>query len=438
MTQPLQPFSRLRSRGALKQGALFVSSASGPAANYTTVTGYGAAVGSVESMSDVVTPGFSKIRAQGGTVFRPMNRSVVSHTPSSSSTSAIVQITPAHLAGQKYTDSGDWISMLMCGTTPSTSVVPGVILPKSILSPTVVDRTISEACTKAQRLPSDANLLVTMAELHKTMRLVPDLWTNWARFFQSFNTKVETLYGKRMLANPRRQSSQNLQALREVTQDTWLAMRFGARPLIMDTMGVMEAIKAGLDVGPVRLTSRGKSAVSGYEVSNHNHNYYTLATTITSAYTHEIRVRAMTLLEIEVDSFQRKLGLSIGSVPEAVVDLVSYSFVVNWMVTLNDFFSAVGRIAQPGMKSLGGCFVVSNEKSVVHQLTSCTITNPSFSLDSSPSGITSCTSNTRERVVGLRAPSITIRADPFKFLRDFRLLDAVALVSKQVKRPIRL
>lgn len=429
-----QPYSRIRSRGALTKGISFTETASGLAANHSKELGWGAAGGKVESMTDVVTPAFNALQRRGQVLFRPMTRGEVTVENAASSNAVFTQTYPTYLAGQTYAYSGDWVSVLRNGYAPPTNAVPGGYSPKTLLSASQTDRAISEACTKAQRFPSDANLLVTFAELRRTMRLVPDLWTNWARFFQSFNGRVEYLYGKHLQANPARQAKQNLLALRKVTEETWLAMRFGVRPLIMDTLGVMKAIQADLPSEPVRITPRGSVQVVGSEVSSWNHDLGIFTGTIVSSYTHELSVRAMTLIEIELDSFERRIGLNIGSVPEAIVDLVSYSFVVNWMVTLNDFFSALGRMAQPGIKTLGGCYVVRDQKSGVYQLTNGWCNNTSFTMGSSPTGTASISVLNKYRVVGLRAPSITLRADPLKFLRDARLIDAIALVSTQMRR----
>lgn len=428
-----QPYSRIRLRGALVKGAPLIDVASGPAANSTSVIGYGAAVGRSETMTDVVTPQFSAIMASGAVLFKPMTQALSEHQPSSTVV-AVRQIAPAYMIGQTYTDSGDWVSYCMVGASPSANSIPGAMSPKSLIPASTADRAISEACTKALKFPSEANLLVSLAELHKTMRLVPDLWTNWAQFFQSFNSKVGYAYGKHLQANPIRQSKANLLALQKIVDQTWLAVRFGVRPLIMDTLGVMRSMETSLSPDPVRFPVRGSSAVSASEVTSWNYNVGITRNTIVSAHSHNLSVRAMSLLEIALDSYSRRIGTQLGNIPEAVIDLVSFSFVANWVITLNDYMSAIGRMAQPGMRTLGGCYVVTDQKSASHQITGCTCTNASFVLTSSPQGVNTVTVNSKYRAVGLRAPSLSIRADPFKFLTDLRLVDSIALLSVQGRR----
>lgn len=435
--KPTVPYSRLRTSGTLSAPSSVYEVAAGQIANYTQLRWYNSPQGRTAAMQDIVVPGFTRRKAAGEVLFNPMARTETSYN--GSTTTGSVDVIPSIAPqGQKYTITGDWVSYLMggVGTSNATQILSG-LLPVPLVDPSQVTRAISEACTKAQRLPSEANLLVSMAELQKTMRLVPDLWSNWSRFFQSFHGKVDYRYGRHLVANPRYQSAANLEALRKITQDTWLAMRFGVRPLIMDTIGVVKALERELSPDPVRITQRGIVAVSGSQVVTSERNSGVVAVTVMSSYSQNIGVRAMSLFEFEADKIRNRIGMSIGHVPEAVIDLVSYSFVANWMITLNEYFSAIGTAIQPGVKSLGGCYVITDERSAVHQLVSARCTDPSYTLGSSPSGVGTSTSRTKERIVGLKSPSISIRANPFKFLTDWRLLDATALLSKSIRRPIR-
>jgi hypothetical protein len=430
---PRQPYQRTRSSGSLSKGANYFESASGPIANFNNVINYGIAVGTQKTMTDVVTPGFKQLQALGKVLMSPMSQTEITHDPAASSTGSLIQVYPSYAAGQSYAGTGDQVSQLLGGSNPSTTALPSSMLPVALINGTTVDRAISEACTKAQKLPSDANLLVTLAEMHKTMRLVPDLWTNWAQFFQSFNSRVGYAYGRHLTANPKRQAKQNLQAMRTIVEETWLAMRFGARPLIMDTLGVMKSLQSDISPGPVRVAQRGNVQVFGSDVTSGDYGGIFKAQVVTST-SHDVRVRAVSLFELAVDDLKRKVGLSVGHVPEAVIDLVSFSFVLNWMVTLNDFMSAIGQIVQPGITTIGSCYTVTDQKSVVRQIGNSWCTDPNYVVGSSLTGISTITVNTKYRMVGLRAPSITIRADPFKFLRDFRLIDAIALLSTQLRK----
>lgn len=434
---PQQPYPRIRSKGGLTPGVSLTDVGAGPVSNYSNVVGRGVAVGTHKTMTDVVTPQFRRLVAAGQVTFSPMSSLEWIHKPADIKSMQLTQVNPGWAVGQTYTGTGDLVSMVLAGTNPPVDSIPEAFRPKAVVSPSVIDRMISEACTKAQRIPSEANLLVTIAELRKTMRLVPDLWSNWYKFFQSFHGRVGYLYGRHLKANPKRQSAANLQALREVTQDTWLAMRFAVRPLVADTVGVIKALKTELSDKPVRIAQRGTVQVFGSEVVNQSIILGINTFQVSSSHSHDTKVRAMSLFEMSQDSYEARTGLHWSHVPEAVIDLVGYSFVINWVLTLNDFFSALGQIAHPGIRTVGSCYVLTEDQSVTHQLLTSSSNDPNYTTSITAMGVSTVTRRCKTRIVGLRAPSIVLRADPFKFLRDARLVDAIALVSKASRFKIR-
>jgi len=425
---------RIRSDNGVSKAGSGSETASGPIANFV-VYWKTSPVGKQRAMSDVVVPGFKELAAQGKLVFNPMNSSRLEGT-SEGSNIAQVRTNSLHTTpGQLYTVRGDIISTV---TLDGYGSIPDKVLPSSLMPANLLgsdySRAVNEACTQAQRLPSDANLLVSLAELHKTLRLVPDLLGNFHRFFQRFHGRVDYLYGRHLAANPKRQSVQNLRELERIVTDTWLAMRFGVRPLVMDMQGVLKALSRDIDEsGPTRVTTRGKALVSAYDTTQYEGVYGIMRPMIHKTTHHEISVRAMSLWDID-DSLQHRVGFSIGQIPEAVIDLVSYSFVVNWLINVNDFFAAIGGMIQPGFKNLGGVYTVRDTRTVTRQIGDVRLTNPQFDLTIAPTGISTYTSEYKIRYVGLNGPKLTIRANPFKFLTDLRLVDAVALLGNGLRR----
>lgn len=126
-------------------------------------------------------------------------------------------------------------------------------------------------------------------------------------------------------------------------------------------------------------------------------------------------------------------GLSLTQVPEAAIDLVTFSFVLNWVVNVNDFFAALGSFISPGTKSLGGCYVVERLNTSTWQCTGTTSTDPYYAVKRQTVGIITAVTEEKYRVVGLPAPKLVVRADPFRFLTDGRLVDAIALLRQQTR-----
>lgn len=405
-------------------------------------TGTGTRVGETQVMADRTVEKFRKKQADGQVFFNPMNkvRAVISDT-TGGVTSRVVN-TGSSAYNTTYTDSPGIVPYVLksVGTTIS-GTVPRVWYDDTIqpvrLATLPTARAISEACTKAGGLPSRANLLVTAAEYRQLLSLAPDLLGSWTRFFRRVNDQ-------RSRVPVVRRSSSDVQKYqggqapvrflrdqwREVVQ-FWLISRFGLRPLIMETMGVLQAIEK-LHEQHDRHTSRGvataqesaayagvvRMGIGDWQFATSAHN--------------EIRVRAMQLFEGQL-TLAKDVGLAISSVPEAAIDLVRFSFVLNWVVNVNDFFRALGRFTDPSFKSLGSCYVVDETFSTVWQPTGVTSNNVSYAVEKQPSGLLSSTVQHRRRVVGITPPKLVVRSSPLRWTKDARLLDAVALLDVQLR-----
>jgi hypothetical protein len=125
-------------------------------------------------------------------------------------------------------------------------------------------------------------------------------------------------------------------------------------------------------------------------------------------------------------------------VPLAVVDLARFSFVLNWIVNVNEFALAVGALLQPGWERLGGCYVERRETTTVYQTTGPTYVIPPHNSIYTPvrdfEAMLVAGERTVRRVpVESKLPTLTLRADPLRWTRDLRLVDAALLLTQQLK-----
>lgn len=432
--------NRIRSMGSLTDPRTFTETWSKTGA--VVFTGVGTRTGTAVVMADRTIPQFHKKSGSGEVFFNPMQK-VRTEVNDNTSGMQIQNVNPGSSAySTTYTDSpgiASWV--LLNRTTPLTGAVP-VSRSDSTLLPVRLDvlpeaRCIGEATTKAQGLPSSASMLVTMAEFHQTMSLVPDLLGSWTRFFRRINnqrlrvpvvrqfpTDVQKYLGGQKPLTFLRDQYRELVTL-------WLASRFGLRPLIMETQGVLQALQK--QVGTThRMTSRGISAASRsdysvgvlrsgvadwqFSVSTHN----------------EIRVRAMQLFQGQL-SLAEDIGLSLSSVPEAAIDLIRFSFVLNWAVNVNDFFRALGRFINPSVPSLGGCYVKEVLLTTTIQPLQLVSNDPNYIVTKQCNGLVTSTLSTTTRVPGVTPPKLVLRASPMQWARDARLLDAIALLDVQLR-----
>jgi len=377
-------------------------------------------------MADMITPKFHERKNGGELIFNGMNSSSVSLS-SVSAGPALVYVVNDINKGTTYDVTGNWLLRVVGGNANISDKNPR-LAPWNLGLESDVQRAVVEACTKVQKAPSEANILVSLAEMGKTMRLVPDLLKNWSSLFQKLNRPSAVSRNPAVAAKFNRNlSASNLSALERSAVETWLAFRFGVRPLIMDTLGVLRALSKETPSKPVRLTQRGQAGYPWTSSEVVQSSMGVVVMQLQTESTLDVNVRAMSLWEMELTKL-RDMGASLAAIPEAAIDLVTFSFVLNWVVNVNDFFAALGSALDPGLKMVGGCYVVEKTASTLWMPISTTSSNAGYSITKPVTGHILATVTSKRRSVDLVPMKLTVRADPTKFLRDFRLIDAIALL----------
>lgn len=434
---------RVRTRGVVPAQELATETLSGASTGNGIVSSFQCpGHGHYEEMTDYLTDRFKRRSAFGELIFNPMSRTVLSVTGTSSGPEVMGikgtnNVYPNNL-GWKYTVRGNVLSRY-ANVLSQLAVGDGTYLRVRRSDSIDTAAVIREATTKAQAVPSDASLLVTLAESRQALRLVPDLLSNWAKLFAKINSRNASLESRVFGKNSRSAGTRsdvvkrNLADLERALIDTWLAMRFGARPLVADTLGVAKALQRARVDSVVRSTSRGGSFDSASGTQSAVAPYGITRTTISGQLNDSYVVRAMQVWEAKVDVLD-DLGINLANVPVALVDLTSFSFVLNWIVNVNDFASAVGSALQPGWANRGGCYVARRETSLYATAVGTTITDTTnYALSRALEGHVGVVEVTSSRIPGLPQPSLGLRGRPLAFLDDFRLLDAVALVRQQTR-----
>lgn len=277
-----------------------------------------------------------------------------------------------------------------------------------------------------------------LAEIRQTLRLLPGILSSFTDILRRINARNGQL--DRLGTGPTRGGSygsvadRNIRDLQRGLLDFWLAARFGLRPAIMDAIGAFNAYQRQRKGGLIRVTSRGGAVVSSSSQSNGIAASGITRTPILEQSNDQFTVRAMTLWEARVELLD-DLGANLANVPLAVVDLTSFSFVLNWMVNVNDFALALGSLVQPGWHKLGGCVVESRETTTLYTLGPTTILNgyPAYALERGCEGFVQLVERNKTRTPGAPVGAISLRPDPLKWVSDFRLLDAAALFTQQVR-----
>lgn len=435
---PKPPFARTRSKGGLSAAKPWSEVWSKTGAIVASGTGTQEGVSVV--MIDRVTPGFKKSSSEGKIIMSPMI-TVRREVSDESTGSQFLVVNPGSSAyGSTYTEGAGffpWILKqrltMLSGECPRTWT-GDEILPNR-LAALPLENTIAEACTKAHRIPTNANLLVSMAEFRQVLGLCPDLLHSWTRFFSRINAqKTRTT---NVLPSGRTQAVGGEAPVRFLRNEFneltrfWLINRFGIRPLIADTLGVLQALRKVHDEHN-RFVSRGVSTAQRSNVSSGVMRLGVADWSVVTSDHNEIRVRAMQLFEGRLTILE-DMGLGLTSIPEAAIDLVRFSFVLNWVVNVNDFFASLGPALNPSFKSLGSCYAIEEVLTSTWQSIGQVSNNPSYAVTKQCTGVVTSTMHTKQRVVGINSPKLVVRAKPLAFLSDLRLLDAVALLNQQMR-----
>lgn len=383
-------------------------------------------------MNDTIIPDFKKRQSDGEVFFNAME-SVYQSNSGTSSGGRTDTITPQY----QYDCVGPWPQYMLrtSGVRKRIDDEGNIHAVLDGLTNSVRSRALSEAQSQAASVPSDAQLLVSLAELMQTVRLLPDIILSWTSMLRKINNNYAKAARKNGWGGDRKTIANNLRNEFDFLSNLWLASRFGIRPSIGDALGVIKAVKRIRDGDLCRITSRGNVSVDCSGHSDGLLSYGVSRTPIHEETSDQFTVRAMNLWTARLGVMD-DLGVNLANVPLALVDLSKFSFVLNWMVNVNDFAAAIGAALQPGWNVLGGCVVTRRETSTVYTTTGATYILAGYTGIYYPVRDFKCNlvaiERSVKRVPGASKPSLTVRADPWKWTRDFRLLDAAFLFKQQL------
>jgi hypothetical protein len=210
--------------------------------------------------------------------------------------------------------------------------------------------------------------LVFVAELNETMRFLRNPIGGWVRFLE---------YAKRQ---KRRNSRLDGTKVIDFISSNWLAYRYAVRPLVFDTINLIDAVNKTIEgQEPKRFTARGTASDAGSESYTGLSSSYAANVRLNTSTSRNVSVRAGILYESKAgaDNF----GTSLYRIPVALWEVVPFSFVVDWFINIGDYVGAISP--KVGVKVLGSWTGVkdtqtSNTTSHVESLddTGDTILNP--------------------------------------------------------------
>lgn len=203
---------------------------------------------------------------------------------------------------------------------------------------------IHEALVKARNRISPVHFMsiVSVVELPKTLRLI----RNAAKSLYLLNrgvTKGSWSDIKRSFAGRKTKLREYKRFSRDTAVKRWLEFRYGWTPLMLELQGLLDAIQNPAEQPKLRQTARG---FSGQEF----HHEETISVDHGSKYGVETRrfqvekstkVRAYSIYRVESSGFQSIRDYGLIDIPQAMWEIMPYSFIVDWFVPVGKWLEAI-------------------------------------------------------------------------------------------------
>lgn len=366
--------------------------------------------GSYRQTTDTITPDYSKRRRAGEIIVNPFN--------------SLVKYGTVNMTGPSYTKA--------CGGGVGNSLFElqdnyinrytGVSDDFNMFTAEELRDAGALAATDcwANVNREETQLLVTLAELKRTISMLQNPIANFRDFF----TRVKKIKN----ASPRYKGDLSLPVHKYMARE-WLTWRYGWLQLYRDLYNTLQALKKNEASGLLRafgshrieretqenfVTESGFSSVVGL-------NWYRVRR-------HTVYVRSGIYYEGSL-----KTNSYLGVTPEAVVDayweLIPYSFVIDWALGVQSYIKGLIRHLSVPIK--GSFTTYTHVKSCVVSSGGAYLrpgqADLGWSISKDASGTSSWITRQKTRNPGISPPQLRIQF-PFRDLADIRILDSLALL----------
>lgn len=413
--------TRTRSRGKYLPGAVPYSEARFRTCSEQNwaLGGYGKSllVGEMQTMSDVVTPGFHKRKSIGEVFFNDMTSEKVKASITGGtwgwkkkSTAPLDCTNPAQRQEHRgITPPGfmaHWAATIPSGTSNELAL-------RSVFSDGDIASMVTEATTRCLSLRgrSDQNLFESAAEITKTLQML----SNPVKSLHSLLTKAGAERTKLIGKLGR---DYNPAAL-------WLQYRYGILPIVRDIEGILRGMQE--NVGLKRQTTRAFVNDTRNETRQFISSISPLDATVLEQTEDTVLVRAMSLDEY-VATVDSNIGFTTKGLLTTPWELIPYSFVIDWAFNIGDYLGAISPA--PGYKQLGSCVVVKRTKKTTWNILSCSISVTWGEITESPSGFAFIQKETTTRRA-LGTPGLVTKTD-FRLSNPVRQADAFSLLAQRM------
>jgi hypothetical protein len=355
--------------------------------------------GETRWMKDTVTPGFRSQQKLGKVFFGKLYKNVVETRVIAGGTGYYYADSGGNGISHEGPDAGSAILRILAGPSPGAL---------DAIDSDDISRLMVEVSTGVynQRGRSSSNLWETLAELDKTIDTIRHPLGAFSRF----------IGGKGPIAK--------LKEVPGAAANAWLQWQYGVKPVISDIDNIIKGLKK--PTGKIRVTSRDKGSITQFRIANSTYHDAVFNIPLTAYCSDTIKVRGMSLDESVVD-LANNIGFSSKGLITLPWELVRFSFVVDWFISLGDYIGAL--VPAYGLNSLGSCLTSERTRSTTYRMDGASLNNGAI-LHLGPSCEYIVTNIEKVRT-DLLAPGVVIKHD-FKFQSIPRVLSAISLIVQQL------
>lgn len=375
-----------------------------------------ALVGESQTTYDVLTPHYGKRKAAGEIIINPFISSHLSRQNTFGGPSIRLNTANPNVWND-YHWTGPYLSFWMNSSDQA--------IPPDIVSKAEVNKLISIASTKCWGAVSDSKvqLLQTLADIKRTIELVMHPLDGTLSFLRKARSRKNSSARDRSMI------------LAKYMAREWLTYRYGWRQLYLDTKGVLDAVGTKERTGLLQARGTSKTRAEANDTLLVKANSSTFNIEVNRTIVDEVYVKCGLFYDGKLD-VPKYLGLTYLDVLAAAWDIIPYSFVVDWVVNVQGYLSALTPFLL--VPSKGSYTVVTRVKSMTHQATgNVNMLNSTWiqyaGVTSPPVGISFTLSRDKKRYVGVENPSLSLVAS-IGDLTPTRVTDALALIVNTLGR----
>lgn len=292
-------------------------------------------------MTDFVTPGFRRKSNRGEIIFSPMSWSRYRYTGTSTDCEYVFTppafVAPGTLAVYRLTNL--FTAIVGPLKPPVHPTVPTGHLMYNWMPLLDEDFHQSRAATAAlaDSNGKSAQGLVIIAEMQKTLNTLRNPLASMRKLL----TQAPKIVRARGQSLGQKAGNLSREAAGDLSSQ-YLAWFYGIRTVMFDIEEVMEALETRISN---RVTGRGRSTDETSTDTDYSADITDSYVNYRITYTEKLEMRAGALVILEsIPSVQQNLGLSVRKVPEAVWELIPWSFVVDWFVNVQSYIGALEAI----------------------------------------------------------------------------------------------